>query len=299
MSENFRLRAALTKAGMLPDDLADRVEVHVKTVGQWLGGRTPYPRHRALVAQALAADELELWPEAEPTNAAEDPFKELAGAWPDAAHASVPDWLEMLEAAGERIDLLDPTGHGMLTRRGVVEQLAAKAERGVRVRILIAARESIYLTVHDQELGREPDPDGRPVSARGLEDSTQALAPLLNRPRIEVREFVAARPGTILRFDEQMLITLDLYGLDRSEAPLLRLRRRRDGGIFDQLQGHFERIWEHAAEELDLDADTDVDDSDLAEAPQPEQARECDAVGPPTPQQAQQALDRLRSRRRL
>src|SRR5207248_11255773 len=105
-SENFRLRAALTKAGMLPDDLADRVEVDIKTVGRWLSGRTPHPRHRAQVAQALAADEIELWPEAKPTNSSEDPFKEIAGAWPYSNHTNVPDWLAMLDSASEQIDVL-------------------------------------------------------------------------------------------------------------------------------------------------------------------------------------------------
>ena len=39
-SDNFGLRVALNKAGMLPDDLVDRVEVDLKAVGRWLTG--PY-----------------------------------------------------------------------------------------------------------------------------------------------------------------------------------------------------------------------------------------------------------------
>ena len=278
---------------MLPDDLADRVEVDVKTVGRWLSGRTPHPRHRALVAQALAADEIELWPEAKPTNAAEDPFKELAGAWPDSGDVHTPDWLAMLDAATEQIDLLDPTLHGIITEHGVLEQLAGKAARGAQVRILIAAHDSIYLTTHDQELGREPGPDDRYPSERELEQTNQALRPLIQQPRVEIREFLTGRPNTILRFDEQMLITLHLYGLTRPEAPMLHVRRRQDRGIFDQFAGHFERIWDQAAEPFEADTDPE----ELPEDPQPDQQPALQPHGPPTPAPAQQALDRLRAHR--
>jgi hypothetical protein len=279
---------------MLPDDLAGRVDVDIKTVGRWLSGRTPHPRHRAQVAQALASDEIELWPEAKPTRADEDPFKELAGAWPN-SEQSAPDWLALLDSASEQIDLLDPTLHGIATEPGAVEQLAAKATRGARVRILIAAADSIYLILHDQELRLEPNPedsDDRSPGQQEREQSIDALQPLIGHPRIEIRGFLAGRPNTILRFDEQMLITLHLYGLARPQAPTLHLRRRQDDGLFDQLAGHFARIWEHAEQ---LETDTDPDD--LADGPQEAKQNTPATSASPTPQQAQQALERLRARR--
>jgi transcriptional regulator with XRE-family HTH domain len=296
VSENFRLRAALTKAGMLPEDLADRVEVDIKTVGRWLGGRTPHPRFRARVAHALDADELELWPEAKPTRTAEDPFKEIAGAWADSAGPDAPDWASMLKAASEQIDLLDLTLHGLLTRPGIAETLAAKATRGAQIRILIAAPGSIYLAVHDQELGREPDSDGRAVSERERERAVEALAPVINHPRVEIRGFIAAAPNTILRFDDELLTSLHLYGLHRSDAPMLHLRRRQDDGLFDHFAGHFDRIWEEAAERLEPASDTDEPD-EPEEDPRAQQRDELAASPPPTPQQSQRALERLRARR--
>jgi transcriptional regulator with XRE-family HTH domain len=298
LSENFRLRAALTKAGMLPDDLADRAEVDIKTVGRWLGGRTPHPRFRARVAHALDTDELELWPEAKPTRTTEDPFKEIAGAWTSSGDPSAPDWTSMLNATGEQIDLLDLTHHGLLTPPGIVEKLAAQATRGAQLRILIAAAGSIYLTVHDQELGREPDPDGRPVSEREREETLKALAPLASQPRVEVREFVAAVPHTILRFDDELLTILRLHGLDRSQAPLLHVRRRQDDGLFDQLTAHFDRTWNTAAEQLEPDNDPgEPDDEAQPDHQEPPPAeRTTKASGPPSPQQAQEALERLRAR---
>lgn len=41
---NDNLRAALGHAGPRPDDLAQIVQVDVRTVRRWLSGGTPYPR---------------------------------------------------------------------------------------------------------------------------------------------------------------------------------------------------------------------------------------------------------------
>jgi hypothetical protein len=205
--------------------------------------------------------------------------------------------MAMLDAATEQIDLLDLTLHGIATEPGVIEQLAAKAARGARVRILITAADSIYLTVHDQELRREPDPDpsDQAVSERERDQVVAALQPLINQPRIELREFIAGPFNSILRFDEQMLITPHLYGLTRSGAPMLHLRRRQDDGIFDRFAGHFDRIWHGPAEQLEPDTDRD----DLSEDPQPASEHALETSGAPTPQSAQQALERLRAHRTI
>jgi hypothetical protein len=183
-------------------------------------------------------------------------------------------------------------------KAGVTEQLAAKAARGIRVRILIAAEGSIYLIAHDQELGQASeasDTDQTPVSELKRVQAIEALEPLLNAPGVEIRAFVAGRPNTILRFDEQMLVTMQLYGINRAASPQLRLRQRQDEGIFDQFAGHFDRIWDGAGEELELDSDP----RDLPEDPRPTGRPAVEADGAPTPQQAQIALDRLRAHRTL
>src|SRR5450755_2185355 len=63
---NDTLRATLQAAGMQPDDLADLVEVDVRTIRRWLTGRSPYARHRATIAHVLDRPEHELWAEPPP-----------------------------------------------------------------------------------------------------------------------------------------------------------------------------------------------------------------------------------------
>ena len=62
-----------------------------------------------------------------------------------------------------------------------------------------------------------------------------------------MREHQAVSPHTILRFDEQMLLTIHLHGTPGVQAPVLHVRREYDYGIFDQLQTHLEKIWDSAA----------------------------------------------------
>lgn len=260
---------------------------------RWLTGRTPHPRHRTRVAQALAVDEIDVWPDATPTQVTDNPLKEIAGAWPHANDPDAPDWRELLDAAGDTIELLDFTLHGILTEPGVTGQLVTKAAHGAEVRILIANPNSAYLDIHDQELGHEPAPedaDQRPVVERELDESIKALQPVLARRGIEVRQFVAERFNTILRFDQDLLVTFDLYGFPTSQAPLLHLRRRQDTGLFDQFTAHFQRIWESGSEPLEPDTHHHDLVPELGE-PEPN--------APPTPGEAQRALDRLRAHRPL
>lgn len=53
--------------------------------------------------------------------------------------------------------------------------------------------------------------------------------------------------NSIVRFDDEMLVTPHLFTRPGKLAPLLHLRRRKDGGIFDNFAAHFGDIWETAA----------------------------------------------------
>ena len=63
---NERLRAALLESGLTPYTLGDELGVDHKTVERWIAGRTPYRRHRYVVATRLGVDEVYLWPGALP-----------------------------------------------------------------------------------------------------------------------------------------------------------------------------------------------------------------------------------------
>lgn len=72
------------------------------------------------------------------------------------------------------------------------------------------------------------------------------LAPLLGQPRIEVRVVDPREQQTIHRYDDQMLLTLRLAGDVDEPPPLLHIRRRAEGGLFDRLVAHVDDSWERA-----------------------------------------------------
>lgn len=256
---NERLRAAIAQAGLDADQLATLVEVDVKSVQRWIAGAAvPYTRHRTRVAKALRRPEQELWPEVATRLSGEDAREEIIGAFAKAGDPRAPSWLELLKHATARIDLLDYSLIDLLDTPGTVDLLAAKGARGCQVRILIAATQSDPVWEADWELAPDWEWDrhlGHPDREHEAMEVGDSVARghsyieerLLEKPGVQAREFAAQRFNTILRFDDEMLLTLHLWGVRNSLAPLLHLRRTTEAGLFDQFVAHYEALWQPAS----------------------------------------------------
>jgi hypothetical protein len=61
---NNVLRAAMVEAGETAESLAEKVGVDPKTTARWVTpGRIPHARHRAVAAEVLGQDVVDLWPD--------------------------------------------------------------------------------------------------------------------------------------------------------------------------------------------------------------------------------------------
>ena len=253
---NEQLRSALARAGLDPDELAAGLQVDTKTVGRWLGGRVPHARHRARIAHTLQCPEHDLWPNVIESTEPRDDRRELAGLYAHTNDLRAPDWRTLLPTASENIDLLDPTLNEILTAPGTTDLLADKATAGCEIRILIAHPKSIWVTALAQQLGHlETDADGHTLLDREINQSLHHLHQLAGHDHIELRTFWAERTLSILRFDDQMLVTPHLHGLPGTHAPLLHLHRRDDHGPFDQFADHLDTIHHDASEPIPPDVD--------------------------------------------
>jgi hypothetical protein len=265
---NERLRAALQDAALRPDDLAEIVEVDVKTVRRWLSGMAPYPRHRGRVARALDATEHDLWPElAAPRRSA--PPSDLIAAYPNATDPAAPDPTALMRNASERIDLLDETLIHLLSIGGVPACLAGKAEQGVEIRILISEPDNPWINPAegirrrsdfdlDEDQDHHQDLETEAKQEQWLQANQQArnlLAPLLHKPGIELRVYLCPRYSTILRFDQQMLVTVNLWASATVDAPLLHLQHNTPDGIFDRFAEHYDRLWQDASLTIEPEPD--------------------------------------------
>ena len=147
---NERLRTALLQRGMTPAELAEVVEVDPKTIERWIGGRVPYRRHRHQVAVHLGVDETYLWPgalAAEQVASASE--SEILVVYPHRWAVPRDTWGQLFDSAEEEIGILVYSGMFLADDPGLLDLFRAKAEEGVRVRILLG------------------DPDSPEVAARG------------------------------------------------------------------------------------------------------------------------------------
>src|SRR5690606_5409528 len=93
----------MAQAGLSQVRLAAAVGVDPKTVERWVvQGRTPHPRHRVAVSDALGCDAAALWGDADRVEAA---TQEIAGVYP--ARRAVPSgtWRAFLAGVEHRFEL--------------------------------------------------------------------------------------------------------------------------------------------------------------------------------------------------
>ncbi len=161
------------------------------------------------------------------------------------SNVSVNSWRQLIRQAVVQIDLLDLTLHHVLTEPQDVELLAGKAQEGVLVRVLVSHPESAHLTITEAEAEGT-----HKLAARStLADQAVQTLQLLNTEAargIEVRVFVAAGYHSIIRADNQQLISPHLYATPADQSPVIWLRADRQPVLFKQFEDHYQHIWQHA-----------------------------------------------------
>jgi transcriptional regulator with XRE-family HTH domain len=235
---NERLRAAMADAQVTVDDVAAATEVDPKTVQRWLSGRRPYSRHRWRVAKLLGDDEQYLWPPDATMDAEAACTEEIVAAYPHRALLPPASWWRMFEGASERIDLL---GYAMLhlpdQHPDLMRLLDDKGVHGCKIRIALADPEAPTVVQRDDEERLEEGLLHR------IRTSIKYYGELGDAAGVELRLHGTPLYNSVFRFDNEMLVTPHLYRLPGSKAPLLHLRRRNPGGMFDTFADHFDRVW--------------------------------------------------------
>ncbi len=229
---------------MTAEALAESVGVDPKSAQRWLAeGVKPHPRHQRLAAECLGKEVPDLWdvPRVDPeSNGAclSGARDEIVAAWAHRAEAPRLAWWDLLSAGRARIDLL---GYAMQflpeDHVGLCDLLIEKARRSCGVRIALADPDSAVVAARDGEEGL-----GGTMPHR-IRTTLVHMRSLADRPGIEVRYHATPMYNSIFRVDNAMFVTPHLFAMPGFQAPLLHLRRAYDGGLFDNLVGHFERVW--------------------------------------------------------
>lgn len=242
---NERLRSALTAAGMCPRDLAERVEVDVKTVERWISnGRSPHRRTRAAVAALLHADERHLWPDATPEHHVQASTQQEFVAFHPNRNAIPPQrWLDLAAGATEAIDIWAFAAsflHDSLDDFfGVV---ADRASQGTTVRLLFGDPRSQAVALRGVEEGLAEGFAGR------CSNSWRYLLPFCKLPGIEARQHGSTLYASIYRFDATLLVNTHTLGAPAARSPIIELRRGSGGRLCHQYLNSFNECWNQSQE---------------------------------------------------
>jgi len=239
---NERLRAALLKNGLTPAQLAERVQVDVKTAERWINGRAPYRKHRFAVATLLGVDESYLWPDAlsrAQVSAASE--SEILNVYPYRWMVPRDVWFQHFTRAEEEIDMLTMAGLFIAEDSGTVRAFHEKAESGVRIRLLISDPDCEAVALREEE-----EETGPGVVAARVRNVLALLRPLRTVDGIEFRLHDTCLYASIFRSDDDMIVTPHVYGAAGTNAPVLHLRKIPGGDLVSLYRESFEKVWSSA-----------------------------------------------------
>lgn len=236
---NERLHSVLAQRGVSPESLAEACKVDPKTVGRWLGGRVPHPRHRFTAAEYLRVEETFLWPPQMPSaRQADSSCAELVSTYANRASVPRETWLDLLTSAREQIDVLVFSGTFFAqTNPHVARMLAERAAEGVRVRLCFGDPQGHAITLRGEEEGI-----GDTLAAK-IRASLTYYRALPTETGCEVRLHDTTLYSSLFRYDDTLLVNPHVYGQPASANPMLHLRQTGAGGWFDLYAQSFETVW--------------------------------------------------------
>jgi lambda repressor-like predicted transcriptional regulator len=239
---NERLRAALLKKGMTPAQLAEHMQVDVKTTERWINGRAPYRKYRYAVATLLGVDESYLWPNALPRDqVAAAAESEIITVYPHRWAVPREVWAQHFASAEESIDMLTMAGLFIAEDSGAVRAFREKAQAGVRVRLLISDPDSPAVALREKE-----EDTGPGVVAARVRNVLALLRPLRGVEGIEFRLHDACLYTSVFRSDDDMIVNMHVYGVAGSNAPAMHLRKVPGGDMVALYEESFETVWASA-----------------------------------------------------
>jgi hypothetical protein len=237
---NERLRDALMASRLTPLNMATDLGVDPKTVERWITqGRIPYPRYRHAIAARVGESETYLWPDALPKERQEEAdLSEIVRVYPHRAHVPADLWERLIRSAQDQIDILVYAGLFLLEQLPqLVDTFTAKANEGVRIRLLLGDPDCPAVA----ERGQEEGIDG--AMASRIHNVLVLYKPLAEVPSVEFHLHKTTLYNSLYRFDSEMIVNPHVYGFAGALAPVLHLRKLGSGDLFNLYANSFTKVW--------------------------------------------------------
>lgn len=237
---NERLRATMTACGLTPNDVAERIEVDPKTVERWITGRTPYRTHRWKVAKLLGVDSGYLWPDAQHDKLTlQHSGGELVGVYPNRGLVPAHLWTSLVTGARREVSLLVYAGLFWFDAYpDLITTLAAKADAGVKVRLLFGEPGSYAVEARSME-------EGVDVATR-IRMAINLVSPLFEHDGVEIRLHGTTLYTSMYWADDVLLANTHVYGAPAAQSPVLHLHRVPGARLFEHYARSYELVWNQA-----------------------------------------------------
>lgn len=237
---NDRLRDALTRRGLTPAEMAEKLRVDPKTAERWITrARIPYPRHRHAIAAMLGESERYLWPDALlPDEVADIARSEIVALYPHRNVVPADLWDRLLGEAMKEIGVLVYVGMFLTEQPTLIKTLRDKGKSGARVRLLFGnptSREVMRLS-QDEGIGKAAIP-------AKVRNALAYFRPLAGEPGVQIRCHGTTLYNSIYRYDNEMIVNPHVYGVGAPHAPAFHLRRLSGGDLFDIYAQSFDQVW--------------------------------------------------------
>ena len=233
---------ALRSAGLDIVDVAARLNVDPKTVDRWLGGRLPYPRHRAALVTLTGWAEHDLWPGIDAREQTAPDTGDILMTF--AQRCSVPPeiWRKLFDGAKREIGILAYSSLFLAEDAGVQAILRDKARAGLLVRIALGNVDGVHIAQRGAE-----ERIGHMMPAR-ISNALVLFQPLTDEPGVSLRLHDTVLYNSIYRADDELMVNTHAYGCAASRSPVLHLRRATEDGMAATYLDSFERVWAAAHE---------------------------------------------------
>jgi hypothetical protein len=230
---NERLRRAIRDADLDIDDVARATGASHRTVERWITkGRIPQRRYRIPASKLLNVDESDLWPGVAPPTAGTS-TNEIVAVYSRRASVPADMWRRLVAGGRDQIDLLGSSLLHLFEDPGFVELLWSVP---CEVRIVLADPRSAMVEQRDEELRLGGTLAGRIRTS--IHHLRHRSVKQFHGHRAELRLHTVPVYSSLLRVDDEMLVTPNAYGQPGRDAPVLHLRRREPIGIFESFQQH-------------------------------------------------------------
>lgn len=228
-TSNERLRDALLRKGFSQRAAAHELEVNPKTVERWITkGRMPHPQQRFALADLVGESETYLWPDTVGTRPGMIAGAEIVAVYPHRQRVPVDVWNRLTENASRHIDIVTDDAVFLTEDPALPGRLRTRAAAGAQVRVLVG----------------EPGDSDNSLAAAKARATRGFFAQVADTPGVEVR----SRPqggasAQLYRFDDQILVTTPIAGVEGAHCPVLHLRQLDGGSVFDSYTASIDTVW--------------------------------------------------------